>query len=106
MEELAAREATITQLRDQIDKITADSIKKSTKIEDLPGDSSKKSAKVDDLRSQRTGLRNRLDEQAALHQAAVEEKDSEMALRTSPPCKPPRTRFARNERDSSCITAS
>ena len=79
VEELAARDATITQLRDQIDKITADSIKKSTKIEDLRGDSSKKSAKVDDLRSQRTGLRNRLDEQAALHQAAVEEKDSEMA---------------------------
>ena len=46
VEELAAREATITQLRDQIDKITADSIKKSTKIEDLRGDSSKKSAKA------------------------------------------------------------
>ena len=44
VEELAARDATITQLRDQIDKITADSIKKSTKIEDLRGDSSKKSA--------------------------------------------------------------
>ena len=79
VEELAARDATITQLRDQIDKITADSIKKSTKIEDLRGDSSKKSAKVDDLRSQRTGLRNRLDEQAALHQATVDEKDSEIA---------------------------
>ena len=44
VEELAARDATITQLRDQIEKITADSIKKSTKIEDLRGDSSKKSA--------------------------------------------------------------
>ena len=31
------------------------------------------------LRNQRMGLRNRLDEQAALHQAAVEERDSELA---------------------------
>ena len=78
VEELAARDATITQLRDQLDKVTTDSIKKSTKIEELCGDSSKKSAKVDDLRSQRTGLRNRLDDQAAHHQAAVEERDSEL----------------------------
>ena len=35
--------------------------------------------KLDDLRSQRTGLRNRLDEQAALHQAAVEERDCKLA---------------------------
>jgi len=74
VEELAAKDATITQLRDQLEKVTADSNKKSTKIEDLGGDSSKKSTKVDDLRSQRTGLRNRMDEQAALHQAAVEER--------------------------------
>ena len=47
VEELTARDATITQLRDQITKITADSIKQRTKIEDLRGDSSKKSAKVD-----------------------------------------------------------
>ena len=78
LEELAARDATITQLRDQLEKVTTDSNKKSTKIEDLRGDSSKKSAKVDDLRSQRTGLRNRLDDQAAHHQAAVEERDSEL----------------------------
>ena len=31
------------------------------------------------LRNQRTSLRNRLDEQAALHLAALEEKDSELA---------------------------
>ena len=79
VEDLAAREATITQLRDQLDIVTTDSDKKSTKIEDLRRDSSKKSAKVDDLRNQRTGLRIRLDEQAALHQAAVEERDSEIA---------------------------
>ena len=79
MEDLAAREATFTQLREQLDIVTTGSDKKSTKIEDLRRDSSKKSAKVDDLRNQRTGLRNRLDEQAALHQAAVEEKDSETA---------------------------
>jgi len=79
LEELAARDATIIQLRDKLDKVTVDSNKKTTKIEDLRGDSSKKSAKVDDLRSQRTGLRNRLDEQVALHQVAVEEKDSEIA---------------------------
>ena len=79
VEELAARDATITQLRDQREKVTTDSNKKSTKIEDLRGDSSKKFAKVDDLRSQRTGLRNRLGEQAALHQAAVEERYSELA---------------------------
>ena len=98
VEVLAARDATITQLRDQLDKVTTDSNKKSTKIEDLRGDSSKKSAKVDHLRSQRTGLRNRLDEQAALQQAAVEEKDSEIAnmrellnigTGTLPPCKRP-----------------
>ena len=62
-----------------MDKVTTDSNKKSTKIEDLRGDSSKKSSKVDDLRNQRTGLRNRLDEQTALHQAALEERDSELA---------------------------
>ena len=67
VDELMAR-ATIIQLTDQLDKVTADSNKKSTKIEDLRSDSSKKSSKVDDLRNQRTGLRNRLDEQAALHQ--------------------------------------
>ena len=78
VEELTARELTITQLRDQLDRVTAESNKKSTKIEDIRNDSSKKSSKVNDLRNQRTGLRNRLDEQAALHQAALEEKDSEL----------------------------
>ena len=78
VEELAARDATITQLRDQLDKVTTDSIKKSTRIEDLWGDSSKKSAKVEDLRNQRAGLRNRLDEQESLHQAAVDENYSEI----------------------------
>jgi phage shock protein A len=74
--ELTARDATITQLRDQLEKVTADSIKKSARIEDLRGDSSKKCSKVDDLRNRRTGLRNKLDEQAAL---LLEERDSEMA---------------------------
>ena len=32
MGELAVRDATITQLRDQLDKVTTDFIKKSTKI--------------------------------------------------------------------------
>ena len=77
--ELMAKDAMIIQLTDQLDKVTADSNKKSTKIEDLRSDSSKKSSKVDDLRSQRTGLRNRLDEQAALHQAALQERDTELA---------------------------
>ena len=79
VDELLARDATIIQLTDQLDRVTAESNKKSTKIEDLRNDSSKKSSKVDDLRNQRTGLRNRLDDQAALHQAALEEKDSELA---------------------------
>ena len=46
VDELTARDATITQLRDQLDRVTTDSNKKLTKIEDLRGDSSKKSAKV------------------------------------------------------------
>ena len=79
VDELLARDATIVQLTDQLDRATAESNKKSTKIEDLRNDSSKKSSKVDDLRNQHTGLRNRLDDQAALHQAALEEKDSELA---------------------------
>ena len=72
--QVTAKDATITQLRQQVEKITADTIKKSTRIEELRGDSNKKSAKVDDLRSQRTGLRGKIDAQAALHQAAIEEK--------------------------------
>ena len=35
VDELTARDATITQLRDQLDRVTAESNKKSTKIEDL-----------------------------------------------------------------------
>jgi arginyl-tRNA synthetase len=58
--ELSARDGTIIKLKEQLDKVTNDSIKKSTKTEDLRGDSSKKAAKIEDLRNQRTGLRNRL----------------------------------------------
>ena len=75
--ELAARDGTITKLKEQLDKVTSDSIKESTTIEDLHGDSSKKAAKIEDLSNQRTRLRNRMDEQAALLQIAVEERDSE-----------------------------
>ena len=57
VDELTAKELIIIQLRDQLDRVTAESNKKSTKIEDLRNDSSKKSSKVDDLRNQRTGLR-------------------------------------------------
>ena len=35
VDELTARDATIAQLRDQLDRVTAESNKKSTKIEDL-----------------------------------------------------------------------
>ena len=62
--ELSNRDGTIAKLTDQLYKVTRDSIKKSTKI--------------DDLRNQRTGLRNKLDEQAALLQTAVDERDSEL----------------------------
>ncbi len=48
VDELLARDATIIQLTDQLDRVTAESNKKSTKIEDLRNDSSKKSSKVDD----------------------------------------------------------
>ena len=62
--ELAARDGTITKLKEQLDKVTSDSIKESTTIEDLHGDSSKKAAKIEDLSNQRTRLRNRMDEEA------------------------------------------
>ena len=44
VDELLARDATIIQLTDQLDRVTAESNKKSTKIEDLRNDSSKKSS--------------------------------------------------------------
>ena len=44
--ELSARDGTIVKLKEQLDKVTNDFLKKSTKIEGL--------------RNQRTGLRNRL----------------------------------------------
>ena len=66
-------------MTDQLDKVTSDSIKKSTTIEELHRDSSnKKAAKVDDLRNQRTGLRKKLDKQATLLQTGVDERDSEL----------------------------
>ena len=58
--ELSARDGTIVKLKEQLDKVTNDFLKKSTKIEDLRGNSSKKAAKIEGLRNQRTGLRNRL----------------------------------------------
>ena len=76
--ELSNREGTITRLTDQLDKVTKDSIKKSTTINDLQRDFNKKVTKVEELRTQRTGLRNRLDEQAALFQEAVNERESEL----------------------------
>ena len=109
--ELTVRDATITQLRDQLEKVTADSIKKSAKIEDLRGDSSKKSVKVDGLRNQRTGLKNKLDEQAAFLQAAVEERDSEITnmrelINIGTHITALQATLGQNERDSSCATTS
>ena len=69
--ELSNREGTITKMTDQLEKVTKDSIKKSTTISELQRDFDKKAAKVEELRTQRTGLRNRLDEQASLLQTAV-----------------------------------
>ena len=76
--ELSNREGTITTLTDKLEKVTRDSIKKSTTISELHRDFDKKAAKVEELRTQRTGLRNRLDEQASLLQTAVGERDSEL----------------------------
>ena len=63
---LSNREGTITTLTDKLKKVTRDSIKKSTTISELQRDVDKKAAKVEELRTQRTGLRNRLDEQASI----------------------------------------
>ena len=85
MDDLIDRDSTIIQLTDQLalvtdqmEKATSDSNKKSSKIEDLRQESSKKQDKVVELRNQRQGLRNRLDSQEALHQAALEEKNTEL----------------------------
>ena len=64
--ELSNREGTITTLTDKLKKVTRDSIKKSTTISELQRDVDKKAAKVEELRTRRTGLRNRLDEQASI----------------------------------------
>jgi chromosome segregation ATPase len=76
--ELSNRDGTIATLTDKLEKVTRDSIKKSTTINELQRDVDKKAAKVEELRTQRTGLRNRLDEQASLLQTAVDERDSEL----------------------------
>ena len=76
--ELSNRDGTITTLTDKLEKVTRDSIKKSTTIFELQRDFDKKAAKVEELRTQRTGLRNRLDEQESLLQKAVDERDSEL----------------------------
>ena len=64
--ELSNRDGTITTLTSKLDKVTRDSIKKSTTIDELQRDFDKMAAKAEELRTQRTGLRNRLDDQAAL----------------------------------------
>ena len=65
-------EGTITTLTVKLEKVTRDSTKKSTTISELQRDLDKKAAKVEELRTQRTRLRNRLDEQASLLQTAVD----------------------------------
>ena len=79
--ELSNREGTITKLTDKLEKVTRDSIKKSTTINELQRDVDKKAAKVEELRTQRTGLRNRLDEQATLLQTAVDERPPQLHVR-------------------------
>ena len=76
--ELSNRDGTISTLTDKLEKVTRDSIKKSTTIDELQRDFDKKAAKVEELRAQRTGLRSRLDEQESLLQTAVNERDSEL----------------------------
>ena len=76
--ELLNRDGTIATLTSKLDKVTRDSIKKSTTISELQRDFDKMAAKAGELRTQRTGLRNRLDDQAALLQTAVDERDSEL----------------------------
>ena len=60
--ELSNRDGTIATLTSKLDKVTRDSIKKSTTISELQRDFDKMAAKAEELRTQRTGLRNRLDD--------------------------------------------
>ena len=108
VDELTARDATITQLRDQLDRVTTDSNKKSTKIEDLRGDSSKKSAKVDDLvingRACVTGWMNKQ------HSTRLRWKRETPSWPTcesySTPWRRRRERVARRGRDSNSVTTN
>ena len=75
---LSNRDGTISTLTNKLEKVTRDSITKSTTINELQRDFDKKAAKVEELRTQRTGLRIRLDEQESLLQTAVDERDSEL----------------------------
>ena len=76
--EMSNRDGTISTLTDKLEKVTRDSIKKSTTIDELQRNFDKKAAKVEELRTQRTGLRNRLDEQESLLQSAVDERETEL----------------------------
>ena len=101
--ELSNREGTIALLTDKLEKVTRDSIKKSTTINELQRDFDKKAAKVEELRTQRTGLRNRLDEQESLLQKETPssttcEHYSASAPRKLQHWKPPRTRVGMTER--------
>ena len=67
MGEVTARDGTIAKLKEQHEKVTADSVKKSTTMRS-------QEVTIDELKGQRTGLRNKVDEVEAI----VEARDSEI----------------------------
>jgi chromosome segregation ATPase len=67
--EVTARDGTIAKLKEQHEKVTADSIKKSTTMRN-------QEITIEELKGQRTGLRNKVDEVEAI----VEARDSEIGI--------------------------
>ena len=65
--EVTARDGTIAKLKEQHEKVTADSIKKATTMRS-------QEVTIEDLKGQRTGLRNKVDEVEVI----VEARDSEI----------------------------